>query len=80
MRQKFQKEKKHYKQEKQLDDWMKIQMENDPGCEFNLKTQEDGNLQSLFLQTSKMKELYKEYPEVVQIDSTFKLNIENFIL
>ena len=37
-------------------------------------TDDSGNLQAIYFQTEDMKETFKAYPELILIDSTYKLN------
>jgi len=45
-----------------------------------IKVDENGILQCLYIQTYQMKVWFKKYPNIVHIDSTFKVNIENYQL
>jgi len=45
-----------------------------------IKVDENGTLQCLYIQTYQMKVWFKKYPNIVHIDSTFKVNIENYQL
>ena len=47
---------------------------------IQLKVNDENQLQCIFIQTSKMKDCYTKHPEIIHIDATFKINIENYLL
>ncbi|CAF0963335.1 unnamed protein product [Didymodactylos carnosus] len=49
-------------------------------AEESIKVNENRNLECLCIQTSQMKAWFEKYPNIVHIDSTFKVNIENYQL
>ena len=49
-------------------------LNNDPTSTIHVKTSDDNHLEAVFIQTSSMKILAERYCEVVEIDTTYKLN------
>ena len=55
-------------------------LHENPNNSIQMKVNENGNLECLYIQTMQMKSWFQQYSNVIHIDSTFKLNIENYQL
>ena len=55
-------------------------LHENPNNSIQMKVNENGNLECLYIQTMQMKSWFQQYSNIIHIDSTFKLNIENYQL
>ena len=55
-------------------------LHENPNNSIQMKVNENGNLECLYIQTMQMKSWFQQYSNTIHIDSTFKLNIENYQL
>ena len=55
-------------------------LEKDPLTVVVLETDENGELQMIYVQTPKMKEIFSKFPSVCMMDTTYKHNNVNFCL
>ncbi|CAF1492282.1 unnamed protein product [Adineta steineri] len=63
-----------------LQSWIDEMLSQNKINSVQIKTDENGILQCLFIQTSQMKTWFEKYINIAHIDSTFKINIENYQL
>ena len=47
---------------------------------MNLEVDEESNLDLLYIQTSKMQEMFQNFPTIIFMDNTYNVNIEGYIL
>lgn len=52
----------------------------DPNNYVDVKLDADGNVQACFICFKEQKDWFSKYSEMINIDSTYKINIENYIL
>ncbi|CAF1325494.1 unnamed protein product [Rotaria sordida] len=60
--------------------WIDEILNENPNNSIQIKLNEDGNLECLYIQTIQMKSWFEKYPNILHLDSTFKVNIENYQL
>ncbi|XP_070563064.1 zinc finger SWIM domain-containing protein 3-like [Ptychodera flava] len=65
--------------QKVVDRLLKLQ-QDDPNATTVVEMSSDDEFELLFFQTSNMKLLYNQYPDVLFIDGTYKVNIEGYPL
>jgi hypothetical protein len=63
-----------------LQTWIGQILNENPSNSIQIKVNENGNLECLYIQNVQMKAWFEKYPNIVHIDSTFKVNIENYQL
>jgi hypothetical protein len=63
-----------------VQDFINKLMEISDNNTVSIMTDENGTLDALFLQNLQMKTWYESFPEVLHIDTTFKVNIERYLL
>ncbi|CAF1606765.1 unnamed protein product [Rotaria magnacalcarata] len=60
--------------------WIDEILNENPNNSIQIKLNEDGNLECLYIQTMQMKAWLEKYPNILHLDSTIKVNIENYQL
>ncbi|CAF1668593.1 unnamed protein product, partial [Rotaria sp. Silwood1] len=63
-----------------LKTWINQILNDNSQNSVQIKINDNGVLECLYIQTSQMKTWFKKYSNIVHIDSTFKVNIENYQL
>ncbi|CAF3932790.1 unnamed protein product, partial [Rotaria sp. Silwood1] len=63
-----------------LKTWINQILNDNSENSVQIKINDNGVLECLYIQTSQMKTWFKKYSNIVHIDSTFKVNIENYQL
>jgi hypothetical protein len=63
-----------------LQTWIDQILNDSSSNSVQIKVNENGTLECIYIQTSQMKAWFEKYPNIVHIDSTFKVNIENYQL
>lgn len=53
---------------------------DNPNWRIHYETNEQDVLQFLFIQTTEMQETLEKYPDILFVDGTYKVNIENYVL
>jgi len=57
-----------------LADEIEVILQHDPSAPIAVKTDSDGTLKMLFLQTTAMRKLTDSFPEVILLDATYRTN------
>jgi hypothetical protein len=57
--------------------WIDQILNENPSNSIQIKVNENSNLECLYIQNIQMKAWFEKYPNIVHIDSTFKVSIEN---
>ncbi|CAF3367722.1 unnamed protein product [Rotaria socialis] len=63
-----------------LHTWIDNILSEDSNNSIKIKTNENGTLECLYIQTMQMKAWFNKYSNILHLDSTFKVNIENYQL
>ena len=80
IRQKLVKDTLGIPQTQKIDDWIKGKLAKDPNSDIQVKTNGNNDLKCIYIQNSDMKKYYAMFSEILHIDSTFKVKIENYIV
>lgn len=67
-------------QNEELCNWIDDFLASNNRNTAHLKVNSDQILDGIYIQSAYMKEWFQKYPEIIHIDSTFKINVENFQL
>jgi hypothetical protein len=67
-------------QEEKIRKWIDNFLKKHPDNHVGISVDENDKLQCIFFQSWYMKDWYNKHPEIVHIDSTFKINVEDFEL